>query len=173
MDDKDDDKKRVLTPPADWADGLKPKTASNTRSEDENAEWQGNEDFQAPPQSTLSNGETSAAETSLNNPLPMNESESVAVHDGSTEGRLAPKLLWILTSISFIVTVGLWGLWLTEKSASAEEISALQNTIRGMKQSEFDQNVLIKNLSLEKKTLSNKVQLLEEQINPLSLAQHP
>jgi len=171
MDDKDDDKKRVLTPPADWADGLKPKTASNTRSEEENAEWQGNEDFQAPPQPTLVNTEAAATETSLENQSAVEKSASVAAYGYSSESRLATKLLRILTSISFIVAVALWFLWLTERSTSQEEISALQNTIRAMKRNKNEQKEHIKSISLERDTFRNQVKALEEQVNAVLLAQ--
>ena len=40
MDDNDDDKKRVLTPPADWSEGMKPKSSDDYEDDiDESTDW--------------------------------------------------------------------------------------------------------------------------------------
>ena len=51
MDDKEDDKKRVLTPPADWSEGLKPKASSDNEDDiDESTDWLEDDDFEGLPQ---------------------------------------------------------------------------------------------------------------------------
>ena len=63
MDDKDDDKKRVLTPPSEWADGMKPKSPSETEEIDESTDWLEDDDFEVPPAAERSSdGEPSADE---------------------------------------------------------------------------------------------------------------
>ena len=54
MDDNDDDKKRVLTPPADWSEGMKPKSSDNYEDDiDESTDWLEDDDFEVPPDSDL------------------------------------------------------------------------------------------------------------------------
>ena len=46
MDDNEDDKKRVLTPPADWSEGLKPKSSDDYEEDiDEGTDWLEEDDF--------------------------------------------------------------------------------------------------------------------------------
>ncbi len=50
MDDNEDDKKRVLTPPADWSEGLKPKSSDDYEEDiDEGTDWLEEDDFEVPP----------------------------------------------------------------------------------------------------------------------------
>ena len=52
MDDNDDDKKRVLTPPADWSEGMKPKSSDDYEDDiDESTDWLEDDDFEVPPAS--------------------------------------------------------------------------------------------------------------------------
>jgi hypothetical protein len=47
MADKEDEKKRVLTPPADWSEGLKPKASSDYDEDiDESTDWLEDDDFE-------------------------------------------------------------------------------------------------------------------------------
>ena len=60
MDEKDDDKKRVLTPPSEWADGLKPKSSTQSGEDteiDESTDWLEDDDFEVPPTSEASANE--------------------------------------------------------------------------------------------------------------------
>ena len=47
MDDKDDDKKRVLTPPSEWAEGMKPKSSSEAEEIDESTDWLEDDDLRS------------------------------------------------------------------------------------------------------------------------------
>ena len=54
MDDNDDDKKRVLTPPADWSEGMKPKSSDDYEDDiDESTDWLEDDDFEVPPASEM------------------------------------------------------------------------------------------------------------------------
>ncbi len=54
MDDNDDDKKRVLTPPADWSEGVKPKSSDDHEDDiNESADWREDDDFEVPPASEM------------------------------------------------------------------------------------------------------------------------
>ena len=54
MDDNDDDKKRVLTPPADWSEGMKPKSSDDYEDDiDESTDWLEDDDFEVPPASDM------------------------------------------------------------------------------------------------------------------------
>ena len=53
-DDNDDDKKRVLTPPADWSEGMKPKSSDDYEDDiDESTDWLEDDDFEVPPASEM------------------------------------------------------------------------------------------------------------------------
>ena len=64
MDEKDDDKKRILTPPSEWADGLKPKSSTQSGEDaeiDESTDWLEDDDFEVPPSSESSANEEPSA----------------------------------------------------------------------------------------------------------------
>ena len=53
MDDQDDDKKRVLTPPSEWADGMKPSEPPQLVDDfDEDTDWLDEDDFASPNEDT-------------------------------------------------------------------------------------------------------------------------
>ena len=168
MDEKDDDKKRVLTPPSEWADGLKLRTTSEALDDPENAEWPEDNDFQVPPQ-----GMPSDDEPSENGPWKSNEA---AINSAETEPSAVyrdsfVKLPWLMAFLAFSLAGGLWFLWSNERSTSEAEVSALQDTVRLMKRSEKEQKAIIKKNALERDALEHQIRLLEERINTLSSTQ--
>jgi hypothetical protein len=82
MDEKDNDKKRVLTPPSEWADGLKPKSSTQSGEDaeiDESTDWLEDDDFEVPPSS----------EPSANVEPSANEEPSTQEASGGATGRSA------------------------------------------------------------------------------------
>lgn len=168
MDEKDDDKKRVLTPPSEWADGLKLRTTSEALDDPENAEWPEENNFQVPPKGMPSNDEPSE-----NRPW---KSKEVTIDSAETEPSAVyrdsyVKLPWLMAFLAFSLAGGLWFLWSNERSTSELEVSALQDTVRLMKRSEKEQKAIIKKNALERDALEHQIRLLEERINTLSSTQ--
>ena len=85
MDDKDDDKKRVLTPPSEWADGMKPKSPTEAEEIDESTDWLEDDDFEVPPESERSSG----TEPSAGKEPSSGEEPSAGIEPSSTK---APEL---------------------------------------------------------------------------------
>jgi hypothetical protein len=156
MDEKDDDKKRVLTPPSEWADGLKPKSSTQSGEDteiDESTDWLEDDDFEVPPSSESSaNVESSTDEE----PSAQEETEratgrSADVHSASSADAIltdhgeaqagsAPnrgsKLPWLVAVAGFVIAGGMGGLWLDSQSTATMEIAELKDTIRALKRSE-------------------------------------
>ena len=156
MDEKDDDKKRVLTPPSEWADGLKPKSSTQSGEDteiDESTDWLEDDDFEVPPSSESSaNVEPSAAEE----PSAQEETEgatgrsadehsassadAILTDHGEAQAGSAPnrgsKLPWVVAVAGFVIAGGMGGLWLDSQSTATMEIAELKDTIRALKRSE-------------------------------------
>ena len=156
MDEKDDDKKRVLTPPSEWADGLKPKSSTQSGEDteiDESTDWLEDDDFEVPPSSESSaNVEPSAAEEpSAQEGTEGATGRSADVHSASSADAIltdhgeaqagsAPnrgsKLPWLVAVAGFVIAGGMGGLWLDSQSTATMEIAELKDTIRALKRSE-------------------------------------
>lgn len=156
MDEKDDDKKRVLTPPSEWADGLKPKSSTQSGEDteiDESTDWLEDDDFEVPPSSESSaNEEPSANE----GPSAQEETEgatgrsadehsassadAILTDHGEAQAGSAPnrgsKLPWFVAVAGFVIAGGMGGLWLDSQSTATMEIAELKDTIRALKRSE-------------------------------------
>ena len=169
MDERDKEKKRVLTPPADWADGLRPTKVSTNDGEVEKSEWPADDSFEVPPHTMDSEGGQVATKPTTNSASEMGHVEPTMGDAAATER--PSKLPWILTLASLLLAGGLWLLWSNEKSSSETEITALKNTIRSMKRAENKQKTQIKNNAFEAEALRSQIRSLEEQISALSPAQ--
>ena len=122
MDENEDGKKRILTPPPNWSEGLKPK--SSDESEDdikESTDWLEEEDFEAPFGSEMDSN--SAAR-------PTDHASPEKPRGGSSR---AP---WFLAILGFVATSTMGGLWLNSQDSNSAEIADLKSTIRSLQREE-------------------------------------
>ena len=163
MDERDDEKKRVLTPPADWADGMAHKTVSNPKSEDEQGEWAENDNFQVPPKAMPSSENLAATDG-------VKPASKSALGDSTPEQQI-PALPWVFAVMALLLAVAFGALWSNQKRVSEAEVLTLKNTIRSMQRIESEQNALIETSAVEKSALQTQISSLKGQVNAMLLAQ--
>lgn len=189
MDDKDDDKKRVLTPPSEWADGMKPKSSSETEEIDESTDWLEDDDFEVPPESERSSdAEPSAGEEPSADEEPLADlaptaAEATEAEESSTsdadailtdhgeaqsEKRSGSKLPWAVAIAGFVVAGGMGGLWLDAQETAKAELAELKDTIRSMKRAENKQTNQDSSLVADNEALQQQISALQQQNNRLS-----
>ena len=189
MDEKDDDKKRVLTPPSEWAEGMKPKSSSETEEIDESTDWLEDDDFEVPPKSERSNDaepsagkepsasgepsvdlEPSAAEATEPEQSSTSDADAILTDHGEAqaEKRSGSKLPWAIAIAGFVVAGGMGGLWLDGQDTAKAEIAELKDTIRSMKRAENKQTNQDSSLMADKEALQQQIVALQQQNNQLS-----
>lgn len=168
MDDKEDDKKRVLTPPADWSEGLKPKASSDYEDDiDESTDWLEDDDFEVPPA-----GETTAEPAILETADNEAPSASEALLTDHSESASQPsngntKVAWAIAIIGLITAVGMGGLWVDTRSTADVEIAALKDTVRSLKRAENRTAEPDAQLVSDYAALTTQNRNLQEQYNAL------
>ena len=189
MDDKDDDKKRVLTPPSEWADGMKPKSSSEAEEIDESTDWLEDDDFEVPPESERSSdaepsaGQEPSAGEEPSADLAPTAAEATEAEQSSTsdadailtdhgeaqaEKRSGSKLPWAVAIAGFVVAGGMGGLWLDAQETAKTEIAELKDTIRSMKRAENKQTNQDSSLVADNEALQQQIAALQQQNNQLS-----
>ncbi|MDB2667597.1 SPOR domain-containing protein [Luminiphilus sp.] len=168
MDDKEDDKKRVLTPPADWSEGLKPKASSDNEDDiDESTDWLEDDDFEVPPASETT-AEPAILETA-DNEAPS-ASEALLTDHSKTESQPSSgntKVAWAIAVIGLITAVGMGGLWVDTRSTADVEIAALKDTVRSLKRAENKKAEPDAQLASDYAALTTQNRNLQEQYNVL------
>ena len=189
MDDKDEDKKRVLTPPSEWAEGTVPTTSSGGAEIDESTDWLEDDDFEVHPESERSseggplegedpvtneeastdNGTSAVKEASVKD-SPTKEAPATSDADAlltdhsevrTEQTASRSKAPWAVAIAGFLVAAGMGGLWLDAQETANAEITELKNTIRSIKRSEKKPSSQNSNLA--------EYQALERQIAELQL----
>ena len=183
MDDKDDAKKRVLTPPSEWADGMKPKSPSEAEEIDESTDWLEDDDFEVPPESERSSdAEPSAGEELLADleptaavataPEPSSTSDADAILTDHGEARIektgGSKLPWAFEIAGFVIAGVVGGLWFDAQETAKAEIAELKDTIRSMKRAENKQTNQDSSLVADNEALQQQIAALQQQNNQLS-----
>ena len=138
MDDNEDDKKRVLTPPADWSEGLKPKSSDDYKEDiDEDTDWLEEDDFEVPPADDAGpdgddneDVEDDVEETTDSAALLTDHTATANDSGGGS------KIPWALAIVGFVVAAAMGGLWLDTQSSSSSEIADLKDTIRSLQREE-------------------------------------
>lgn len=138
MDDNEDDKKRVLTPPADWSEGLKPKSSDDYEEDiDEGTDWLEEDDFEVPPADDAGpdgddneDVEDDVEETTDSAALLTDHTATANITGGGS------KIPWALAIVGFVVAAAMGGLWLDTQSSSSSEIADLKDTIRSLQREE-------------------------------------
>ena len=177
MDDKDDDKKRVLTPPSEWADGMKPKSPSEAEKIDENKDWLEDDELEVSPESEDSgHAEPSAGDeasaTVAPEPGQSFSSDADAVltdHDEAQAGKASgSKLPWVVAIAGFVVAGGIGELWFDARGNAKAEITELKDTIRSMKRAENKQFNQSSRLIADNEALQQQITALQQQNNQLA-----
>jgi hypothetical protein len=168
MDDKEDDKKRVLTPPADWSEGLKSKASSDYEDDiDESTDWLEDDDFEVPPASETT-AEPAILETA-DNEAPS-ASEALLTDHSKTESQPSSgntKVAWAIAVIGLITAVGMGGLWVDTRSTADVEIATLKDTVRSLKRAENKKAEPDAQLASDYAALTTQNGNLQEQYNAL------
>jgi hypothetical protein len=168
MDDKEDDKKRVLTPPADWSEGLKSKASSDYEDDiDESTDWLEDDDFEVPPASETT-AEPATLETA-DNEAPS-ASEALLTDHSKTESQPSSgntKVASAIAVIGLITAVGMGGLWVDTRSTADVEIATLKDTVRSLKRAENKKAEPDAQLASDYAALTTQNGNLQEQYNAL------
>ena len=178
MDDNEDDKKRVLTPPADWSEGLKPTSSDDYEDDiDESTDWLEDDDFEVPPASELDSdsddvtADDGAHDEGDNEGYADDVSDSAALltdHTAtakSTGG--SAKMPWALAVIGFVAAAAMAGLWLDTQNSNSAEISDLKDTIRSLQRVENEKASEDTALAADNEALRSEIASLKAQTEAL------
>ena len=169
MADKEDEKKRVLTPPADWSEALKPKASSDYDEDiDESTDWLEDDDFEVPPISETT-AEPAIRETADNEP--PSASEALLTDHSKTDSQPSSgnaKAAWAIAVVGLIAAVGMGGLWVDTRSTADVEIAELKDTVRSLKRAENQKAEPDAQLVSDYAALTTQNRNLQEQYNALA-----
>ena len=177
MDDKEEDKKRVLTPPAEWSEGFKPASAEPSDDDvDESTDWLEDDDFEVPPgnegdnsDDMLAPGDAETDHVVSQNPESDAESGTLLTDHGAKPAVAArpPLIAWIMAVVGFVAAAAMAGLWLDSQSSSNTEISALKETIRSLQRAENLPPVQDEGLAANNERLQSEIAALELRVQAL------
>ena len=178
MDDNEDDKKRVLTPPADWSEGLKPTSSDDYEDDiDESTDWLEDDDFEVPPAGELDSdsddvtADDGADDEDDNEGYADDVSDSAALltdHTAtakSTGG--SAKMPWALAVIGFVAAAAMAGLWLDTQNSNSAEIADLKDTIRSLQRVENEKASEDTALAADNEALRSEIASLKAQTDAL------
>ena len=178
MDDNEDDKKRVLTPPADWSEGLKPTSSDDYEDDiDESTDWLEDDDFEVPPAGELDSdsddvtADDGADDEDDNEGYADDVSDSAALltdHTAtakSTGG--SAKMPWALAVIGFVAASAMAGLWLDTQNSNSAEIADLKDTIRSLQRVENEKASEDTALAADNEALRSEIASLKAQTDAL------
>ena len=179
MDDNDNDKKRVLTPPADWSEGLKPKSSDDHEDDiDESTDWLEDDDFEVPPASELDSdsdevtADGAADEEDDNEGYADDVSDSAALltdHTATAKSSgVSAKMPWALAVIGFVAAAAMAGLWLDTQNSNSAEIADLKDTIRSLQRVENEKASEDTALAADNEALRNEIASLKAQTEALT-----
>ena len=176
MDDNDDDKKRVLTPPADWSKGMKPKSSDNYEDDiDESTDWLEDDDFEVPPASEAdsdSDDVTADDSSDVGEDYADDVSDSAALlTDHTATAKTASgsaKIPWALAVIGFVAAAAMTGLWVDTQSSNSAEIADLKDTIRSLQRVENEKASEDNALAANNEALRSEIASLKAQTEALT-----
>jgi uncharacterized membrane-anchored protein YhcB (DUF1043 family) len=184
MDDKEDDKKRVLTPPADWSEGLKPTSSGDYEDDiDESTDWLEDDDFEVPPAKEISpdSDDVFGANEASNeggNEEANNEADAEGVTDSAAlltdhTATVKPaggttKMPWALAVVGFVAAAAMGGLWLDTQNSSSTEIADLKDTIRSLQREDNQKASEDTALAADNEALRNEIASLRAQAEVLA-----
>lgn len=177
--DNDDDKKRVLTPPADWSEGMKPKSSDDLEDDiDESTDWLEDDDFEVPPASEMVSdsdyvtADDGADDEDDDEDYTDDVSDSAAIltdHTATAKSASgSAKMPWALAVIGFVAAAAMTGLWLDTQSSSSAEIADLKDTIRSLQRVENDKAAEDTALAADNEALRSEIASLKAQTEALT-----
>ena len=173
--DNDDDKKRVLTPPADWSEVMKPKSSDDLEDDiDESTDWLEDDDFEVPPAGEMvSDSDYVTADDGADDEDYADDvSDSAAIltdHTATAKSASgSAKMPWALAVIGFVAAAAMTGLWLDTQSSSSAEIADLKDTIRSLQRVENDKAAEDTALAADNEALRGEIASLKAQTEALT-----
>ena len=175
MDDDNNDKKRVLTPPADWSEGMKPKSSDDFEDDiDESADWLEDGDFEVPPASEMDSDSDDVTDDDGDGDEDYADdvSDSAAILTDHTatakSSNGSAKMPWALAVIGFVAAAAMTGLWVDTQSSSSAEIADLKDTIRSLQRVENDKAAEDTALAADNEALRSEIASLKAQTEALT-----
>ena len=180
MDDNDDDKKRVLTPPADWSEGMKPTSSDDYEDDiDESTDWLEDDDFEVPPASEMDSDSDDVTaddwddgEEDDDEDYADDVSDSAALltdHTATAKSASgSAKMAWALAVVGFVAAAAMTGLWLDTQTSNSEEIANLKDTIRSLKRVENEKASQDTRLAADNEALRSQIASLTAQAETLA-----
>jgi len=179
MDDQDDDKKRVLTPPSEWADGMKPSEPPQLVDDfDEDTDWLDEDDFASTDEDTAdedweedANGEEEAISDEDYDDYEDDDSPSeadalLADHREASrapEKKRMPIVPWSVAGVLLLALAGVTGKWLDDRSTAEEAAQELQASLIAAQRNSGIPEAEAQALRDENLALKAEVSVLEEQ----------
>ncbi len=172
MDDNEDDKKRVLTPPADWSEGLKPKSSEDYEDDvDESTDWLEDDDFEVPPTNEMDSGSDDDEASGYEGDTDSATDSAALLTDHSATAKPASgssKMPWVLAVIGFITAAAMGGLWLDTQTSNSAEIADLKETIRSLQREENQKESADTGLLADNEALRSEIASLTAQAEALT-----
>ena len=173
--DDDNDKKRVLTPPADWSEGMKPKSSYDSEDDiDESTDWLEDDDFEVPPASEMDSDSDDVTDDDGDGDEDYADdvSDSAAILTDHTatakSSNGSAKMPWALAVIGFVAAAAMTGLWVDTQSSSSAEIADLKDTIRSLQRVENDKAAEDTALAADNEALRSEIASLKAQTEALT-----
>ncbi len=172
MDDNEDDKKRVLTPPADWSEGLKPKSSEDYEDDvDESTDWLEDDDFEVPPTNEMDSDSDDDETSGYEGDTDSATDSAALLTDHSATAKPASgssKMPWVLAVIGFITAAAMGGLWLDTQTSNSAEIADLKETIRSLQREENQKESADTGLLADNEALRSEIASLTAQAEALT-----
>jgi cell division protein FtsN len=172
MDDNEDDKKRVLTPPADWSEGLKPKSSEDYEDDvDESTDWLEDDDFEVPPTNEMDSDSDDDEASGYEGDTDSATDSAALLTDHSATAKPASgnsKMPWALAVVGFITAAAMGGLWLDTQNSNSTEIADLKETIRSLQREENQKASADTGLLADNEALRSEIASLTAQAEALT-----
>jgi hypothetical protein len=172
MDDNEDDKKRVLTPPADWSEGLKPKSSEDYEDDvDESTDWLEDDDFEVPPTNEMDSDSDDDEASGYDGDTDSATDSAALLTDHSATAKPASgnsKMPWVLAVVGFITAAAMGGLWLDAQNSNSAEIADLKETIRSLQREENQKASADTGLLADNEALRSEIASLTAQAEALT-----
>ena len=179
MDDKEDDKKRVLTPPSEWAEGMKPSDPPQLVDDfDEDTDWLDEDDFAAEDDAAQDAAEPSEEgdETISDEDYDDHEEEEapsasdalLADHQQASQPSRAKKtaiIPWAAAGVLLLALVGVAGKWLDDRSKAETANRELQASLAAAQKNTGIPEAEAQALRDDNAGLRAEISVLEDQYN--------
>ena len=179
MDDQDDDKKRVLTPPSEWAEGMKPSDPPQLVDDfDEDTDWLDEDDFASADEDSADDkwdeGADGAEEAISDEDYddyedddsPSEADALLADHREASrtpEKKKTPIIPWSVAAVLLVALAGVTGKWLDDRSKAEVAAQELQASLIAAQRNTGVPEAEAQALRDENRALKAEVSVLEEQ----------